>query len=69
MAKVTVYRYSVLDTDRVEPRIARRWGTRQAIDALNEIGARVLEQTATEVEESALDDRGLTALDFDPRRM
>jgi hypothetical protein len=66
MGKVTIYRYSVLDTDRVEPRIARRWGTRQAIKALKEVGAQALENSATEVDEAVLDDRGLTALDFNP---
>lgn len=66
MGKVTIYRYSVLDTDRVEPRIARRWGTRQAIKALKEVGAQALENSATEVDEAVFDDRGLTALDFNP---
>ena len=65
MSKITVYQYRVVDTNRVEPRTARRWGTRQAIMALKH--ADIIEQSATRVELTALNESGFTELDFDPR--
>ena len=64
MSKVTIYRYKVVDLNAIEPRIARRWGTRAAIARLG--WADVLENTATEVDDSVLDHSGFTRLDFDP---
>jgi hypothetical protein len=64
MSKVTIYQFKVLDTV-VEPRVARRWGTREAIASLG--WADILENTATEVDDSALNPGGFTPLDFDPR--
>ncbi len=63
---VTVYQYVVLDTNRVELRKARRWRTREAIDGLKD-AAQTLEDSATMVDASALNDGGFTKLDFDPR--
>jgi hypothetical protein len=65
MSKVTVYQYIVLDTNLVEPRKARRWGTREAIDSLKH--AQIIEDSATLVDAVALNDGGFTKLDFDPR--
>jgi hypothetical protein len=62
--KVTIFRYKVLDFDRVEPRISRRWGTRAAIAGLK--WAELIEDTGTEVDASVLNTGGLTPLDFDP---
>ena len=64
--KVTIYRFKVLDADVVEPRIARRWGTRAAITSLKDM-AEILESTATEVDDLVLNSGGFTPLDFDPR--
>ena len=36
MRQVTICQYMVLDTNRVELRKARRWGTREATDGLKE---------------------------------
>jgi hypothetical protein len=65
MSEVTIYQYMVLDTNRIEPRKARRWGTREAIDRLKD--AQVIESSATIVDASSLNGGGFTALDFDPR--
>lgn len=35
MGKVTVYQYQMLNTNLGEPRKARRWGTREAIEERN----------------------------------
>jgi hypothetical protein len=34
MSKVTIYQYQMLNTNLGEPRKARRWGTREAIEGL-----------------------------------
>jgi hypothetical protein len=34
MSKVTIYQYQMLNTNLGEPRKARRWGTREAIERL-----------------------------------
>jgi hypothetical protein len=65
MSKVTVYQYMVLGTNLGEPRQARRWGTREAIEGLKGSAA-ILEDTAAEVDASAVDSIGFTDLDFDP---
>lgn len=67
MTKVTVYQYIILDPGPVERRKSRRWGTRQAIDALKD-AADIIEDSATEVDEAVLNAGGFTGLDFDPRR-
>jgi hypothetical protein len=65
MTKVTIYQYMVLDYFRVEKRKSRRWGTREGIEALKDF-AEIIEDTATEVDASAVDSMGFTTLDFDP---
>jgi hypothetical protein len=65
MRKVTIYQYTVLDVNRIEPRKARRWGTRKAIESLKV--AEIVEESATLVDESLLTN-GFTELGFDPRR-
>lgn len=64
MGTVTVYQYVVLDTNVVEPRKARRWGTREAIDSLKH--ADVIASSATLIDEAVLNEGGFTPLDFDP---
>jgi hypothetical protein len=66
MSKVTVFQYLVLGTNLGEPRQARRWGTREAIEGLKGSAA-ILEDSAPLVEAAAVDSIGFTALDFDPR--
>ena len=66
MGKVTVYQYQMLNTSLGEPRKARRWGTREAIEGLKG-SAEILELTAALVDASAVDSIGFTELDFDPR--
>jgi hypothetical protein len=36
MSKVTVYQYQMLNPNLCEPRKARRWGTREAIEGLGD---------------------------------
>jgi hypothetical protein len=36
MSKVTVYQYQMLNPNLGEPRKARRWGTREAIEGLGD---------------------------------
>jgi hypothetical protein len=67
MGRVTIYRYKVLDTDVVEPRVARRWGTRSAIADLKD-QAEILENTATEADDTVLNSSGFTPLDFSPKQ-
>jgi hypothetical protein len=64
MRHVTVYQYMVLDTNRVELRKARRWGTREAIDGLKE--AEIIGGSATLIDEAILNASGFTPVDFDP---
>ena len=64
MGKVTVYQYMVLDTNRVELRKARGWGTRQAIDRLKD--ADLIEGSAAVVDAAVLNVGGFTEMDFDP---
>jgi hypothetical protein len=64
MGKVTIYQYMVLDTNRVELRKARRWGTRQAIERLKD--ADLIEGSAALVDAAVLNVGGFTELDFDP---
>ncbi len=66
MSTVTVYRYKILEPDVVERRLARRWGTREAIAGLKDM-AEILEATAAQVDESVLNPGGFTPLDFDPK--
>jgi hypothetical protein len=65
MSKVTIYQYILLNTGLNEPRKARRWGTREAIEGLKG-AAEILGDTATEVDASVVDSVGFTNLDFDP---
>jgi hypothetical protein len=65
MSQVTVYQYMVLGTNLGEPRQARRWGTREAIEGLKGSAA-ILEYTAALVDASSIDSIGFTELDFDP---
>jgi hypothetical protein len=66
MSKVTVYQYMVLGTNLGEPRQARRWGTREAIEGLKG-SAEIIEFSAALVDAAAVDSIGFTKLDFDPR--
>ena len=62
----TIYQYMVLDPSRAERRRSRRWGTREGIASFKNF-VEILEDTATEVDASAIDSMGFTALDFDPQ--
>ena len=68
MAKVTIYQFEVYDIQSDQVMTSKRWGTRGAIVEIAH--GRVLEETATEVEESAVasDIYGFTVPDFDPNR-
>ena len=65
MAKVTVYRFKKYDIESDHEKKSRRWGTREAIEAID--GA-VLEDTATEVDEAVLgrEINGLSDIGYDP---
>jgi hypothetical protein len=58
------HRLSVLDVNRIEPRTARRWGTREAIESLKV--AKIVEGSAPLVEELILTN-DFTELGLDPR--
>jgi hypothetical protein len=67
MSKVTIYQFTVLDPDRAERRTSRRWGTREGIQSRKDFAQiRILEDTAKEVDASAVDSMGFTKLDFEP---
>jgi hypothetical protein len=66
MGRVAVYRYTTLDTNVIEPRIANRWGTREAIEGLKV--ATIIEHSAIQVDDDVLNENGFTALDFDPTK-
>jgi hypothetical protein len=65
MSKVTIYQYMVLDPNHAEWRKSQRWGTREGIESFGDF-AEILEDTAVEVDASAVDSLGFTTLDFDP---
>ena len=60
MSKVTIYQYILLNTGLNEPRKARRWGTREAIEGLKG-AAEILDDTATEVASRVPQRRALRA--------
>ena len=67
MSKVTIYQFTVLDPSRAERLTSRRWGTREGIQSRKDFAQiRILEDTAKEVDASAVDSMGFTKLDFDP---
>ncbi|MDR3497889.1 MAG: hypothetical protein P4L72_01540 [Parvibaculum sp.] len=65
MSNVTVYRFSKYDITADMSVVSHRWATREAI---TEIGGKILEGTAIEVDSAALDAEvvGMTARDFNP---
>jgi hypothetical protein len=65
MSKVTVYQYRVLNPNHVERRKSQRWGTREGIASFGDF-VEIIEDTAVEVDASAVDSLGFTTLDFDP---
>jgi hypothetical protein len=66
MGRVAVYRYTTVDANIIAPRIANRWGTREAIEWLKV--ATIIEDSAIHVDDVVLDERGFTPLDFDPTK-
>ena len=48
-SKVTIYQYQMLSTNLGEPRKARRWGTREAIEGLGD-SAKLIEFTGALVD-------------------
>jgi hypothetical protein len=68
MKKAIIYQYTILDLKRVERRKSRHWGTREGILSLTDL-TEVLEDTAVEVDASAVDSLGFSKLDFDPHRV
>jgi len=67
MAKLTVYQFQVYDIRDDAIVKSKRWGTREAIVEI--ACGQVLEDTAIEVDESAIrsDIHGFTVIGFDPR--
>jgi hypothetical protein len=65
MAKVTVYQFTSYDMASDNMIKSRRWGTREAIEFIK---ANVLDDTAVEVDDSALGRRvpGLSEIGFNP---
>ncbi len=64
--KVTIYRFRMYDMSSDEFRFSRRWGTREAIEAIR--GAEVQLDTAVQVDASEIssDVPGLTNRGFNP---
>ena len=67
MKKVKIYQFEVYHVQSDEMLKSRRWGTREAI--VETAHGRVLEESAIEVDESAIasDIPGFTARDFNPK--
>lgn len=67
MAKVTIYRFQMYNSQTDEIVTSRRWGTELAIKEIAR--GHVLRDTGTEVDDSVIhsDIHGFTARDFDPR--
>jgi len=65
MSKVTVYRFQKYDIMTDTMQTSQRWATRQAIA---EVGGKVLEDTAVEVDPDCLKSEieGMTPRDFNP---
>jgi hypothetical protein len=65
MGTITVYRFRKYDITNDENRQSHRWATREAVER---IGGEVLQDTATEVDPSALGKEidGMTERNFDP---
>ncbi len=65
MSKVKIYRFTKYSIQSDGNEKSRRWGTREAIEG---IGGNLIEDTETEVDESAVasDIGGFTPIDFDP---
>jgi hypothetical protein len=65
MRKVKVYQFTIYDIGSDGEQKSRRWATREAIKLRS---GTVIENTATEVDESVLnsDVEGMTRRDFDP---
>ena len=65
MSKVKIYQFEGYDVNNDQMKKSRRLGTREAIEIIH---CHVLEETATDVDESAVksDIPGLTARDFIP---
>lgn len=68
MGKVTVYQWTKYDIRNDASQKSRRWATR---DAIEWAGGTPLEETAIEVDESAVGGEvaGMTRRDFDPHAM
>jgi hypothetical protein len=65
MSRVTIYQFQIYDVNSDHMQKSRRWGTREAIESIH---GNVLENTASEVDESEVmsDLPGLTDRDFIP---
>jgi len=57
MSKITVYRYQVYDVTIRKSAVSPQWGTREAIERVR--GAKVWEETATEVDVLDLNKDGM----------
>jgi hypothetical protein len=68
MAKVTIYRFQLYNSQTDEIVTSRRWGTAEAIKEI--AGGHVLKDTAVEVDDSFIrsDIHGLTVRNFDPSK-
>jgi len=65
MTKITIYQFRLYDIAHDENLKSRRWAT---LDAIKNIHAEVLKDTATEVDAPvvATDHAGMTVVDFNP---
>ena len=70
MAKVTIFQYEVYDQLADKPKIARRWGTREAIES-EQVGIGRAVEPGIEVDDSIVesDIRGFTADGFIPYKV
>ena len=68
VSKVTIYQFTIYDIGNDENRKSRRWATREAVEC---IGGKVLEETATEIDATDIGAEidGMTARNFDPHAL
>jgi len=66
MATKTICQYETRDPSTQGWVLSRRWATPAFIEMLGETKARIIEGTATEIDDSHLDTNGQTVLDFKP---
>jgi hypothetical protein len=68
MSRVKIYQFETFVPETTGKRRAERWGTREAIECLNQNNTvvEILEYSGREVDPEILDSTGMTAIGFVP---